>query len=125
MKGRAVRELIYIGDRQIAWRDAPDPVLQERTDAMVRPVAAATRDVDKKTIAGKSPVPPPFAIGHECVVEAVDVADGVTHVRPGDLVVVPWHVACGRCHDSLFAHCRTVPYPVSLPQIESSAAASA
>jgi threonine dehydrogenase-like Zn-dependent dehydrogenase len=108
-----MRELIYIGDRKVAWREAPDPALQERSDAIVRPVAATTCDVDKMIIAGKAPVPPPFAIGHECVGEVVDVADGVTHVQLGDLVVVPWHIACGRCdrcHDGLFAHCRTVPY---------------
>jgi hypothetical protein len=108
-----VRELIYIGDRKVAWREAPDPLLQEPTDAIVRPVAATTCDVDKMIIAGKSPVPPPFAVGHECVAEVVDVADGVTHVEPGDLVVVPWHIACGRCErcdTGLFAHCLTVPY---------------
>jgi threonine dehydrogenase-like Zn-dependent dehydrogenase len=108
-----VRELIYIGDRKVAWREAPDPVLQERTDAIVRPVAATTCDVDKMIIAGKSPVPPPFAIGHECVAEVVEVADDVTHVAPGDLVVVPWHIACGRCdrcNAGLYAHCLTAPY---------------
>jgi threonine dehydrogenase-like Zn-dependent dehydrogenase len=110
---RGVRELIYIGDRKVAWREAPDPLLQEPTDAIVRPVAATTCDVDKMIITGKSPVPPPFAIGHECVAEVVDVADGVTHVEPGDLVVVPWHIACGRCEGceaGLCAHCLTVPY---------------
>jgi threonine dehydrogenase-like Zn-dependent dehydrogenase len=92
---------------------APDPVVHERTDAIVRPVAATTCDVDKMIIVGKSPVPPPFAIGHECVAEVVEVADDVTHVAPGDLVVVPWHIACGRCDRckaGLYAHCLTVPY---------------
>jgi TetR/AcrR family transcriptional regulator, lmrAB and yxaGH operons repressor len=67
----------------------------------------------KMIIAGKSPVPPPFAIGHECVAEVVAVAHDVTHAVPGDLVVVPWHIACGRCERcqaGLFAHCMTVPY---------------
>ena len=108
-----MRELIYIGDRKVAWREAPDPLLQERTDAIVRPVAATTCDVDKMIIAGRAPAPPPFAIGHECVAEVVEVADDVTHVAPGDLVVVPWHIACGRCercNAGLFAHCLTVPY---------------
>lgn len=108
-----MRELIYSGDRRVEWREVADPVVEARTDAIVRPVAATTCDVDKMIIAGKSPVPPPFAIGHECVAEVVDVGDGVTHVQPGDLVVVPWHIACGRCDrcgDGLFAHCRTVPY---------------
>lgn len=108
-----MRELIYTGDRAAAWREAPDPSLREPTDAIVRPVAATTCDVDKMILAGRSPVPPPFAIGHECVAEVVDAGDGVTHVRPGDLVVVPWHVACGRCprcERGLFAHCAAVPY---------------
>lgn len=108
-----MRELTYIGDRKVAWREVPDPVLHERTDAIVRPVAATTCDVDKMIIAGKSPVPPPFAIGHECIAEVVDVGDGVTHVQPGDLVVVPWHIACGRCDrcaKGLHAHCTEVPY---------------
>ena len=108
-----MRELIYIGGRKLAWREAADPALQDRTDAIVRPVAATTCDVDKMIIAGRSPLPPPLAIGHECVAEVTDVGHGVTHVQPRDLVVVPWHIACGRCdrcHDGLFAHCRTVPY---------------
>jgi threonine dehydrogenase-like Zn-dependent dehydrogenase len=108
-----MRELTYVGDRKVAWNEVPDPVLKEPSDAIVRPVAATTCDVDKMILAGKSPVPPPFAIGHECVAEVVETGDGVQHVRAGDLVVVPWHIACGRCErcqKDLFAHCTSVPY---------------
>lgn len=113
MNHNMIRELTYVGDRKLEWREKTDPVLEARFDAIVRPVAATTCDVDKAIILGRSPVPPPFAIGHECVAEVVDAGEGVTHVQPGDLVVVPWHIACGRCdrcHAGLFAHCRTVPY---------------
>lgn len=108
-----MRELNYVGDRKVEWHEKPDPRLKDRRDAIVKPIAATTCDVDKQIIAGRAPVPPPFAIGHECVAEVVDVGEGVTHVQPGDLVVVPWHIACGRCDRcgaGLFAHCRTVPY---------------
>lgn len=90
-----------------------DPELESRSDAIVRPVAATTCDVDKAIISGRAPVPPPFAIGHGCVAEVVQTGAGITRVEPGDLVVVPWHIACGRCdrcHADLFAHCRKVPH---------------
>lgn len=108
-----MRELLYTGPREVEWRDAPDPVVRARTDAIVRPVAATTCDVDKMILTGRVPIPAPYALGHECVGEVVDTGDAVTHVAPGDLVVVPWHIACGRCdrcHRGLYAHCRSVPH---------------
>lgn len=107
-----MRELVYTGVRQVQWREAPDPVLQAATDAVVRPVAATTCDVDQAILTGRVPLEPPFTIGHECVAQVVDVGTGVTHAAPGDLVVVPWHIACGRCdrcQAGLYAHCRAVP----------------
>lgn len=108
-----MRELICVGERRVEWCEARDPELDSRFDAIVRPVAATTCDVDRAIILGRAPVPPPYAIGHECVAEVVESGAGVSHVQPGDLVVVPWHICCGRCdrcHAGLTAHCRTVPY---------------
>jgi S-(hydroxymethyl)mycothiol dehydrogenase len=41
----------------------------------------------------------PILLGHEAagIVEAV--GDGVTHIAPGDAVVVAWHVPCGTCRN--------------------------
>jgi alcohol dehydrogenase len=106
-----VRELTFVGRRKVEWRDIPDPRLQSPVDALVRPVAATTCDVDLVILLGRSPLPPPFAIGHECIAEVVEVGDAVTHVAAGDLVVVPWHISCGhcdRCTAGLSAHCRSV-----------------
>src|SRR4030095_8368865 len=108
-----MRERTYVGDRRVEWRERPDPRLETRFDAIVRPVAATTCDIDRAILLGRAPVPAPFAIGRECVAEVVEAGVGVTHVMPGDLVVVPWHIGCGRCdrcRAGLFAHCRTVPY---------------
>jgi threonine dehydrogenase-like Zn-dependent dehydrogenase len=106
-----MRELTYVARRSVEWREAPDPRLQSAGDAIVRPVAATTCDVDLVILLGRSPVPPPFAIGHECVAEVVQVGDDVTRVAAGDLVVVPWHISCGRCDRcaaGLHVHCRAV-----------------
>lgn len=111
-----MRELNVVGKGKVEWREKPDPRLEARTDTVVRPVAASTCDVDRFLLAGTFPLELPFAIGHECIGEVVDAGDAVTHVAPGDLVVVPWHIACGRCdrcRAGLTAHCRTVP-PMSM-----------
>jgi threonine dehydrogenase-like Zn-dependent dehydrogenase len=108
-----VRELTYADRRTVAWREAPDPVLRDGHDAVVAPVAATTCDVDSMILAGHSPIAPPFPIGHECVARVVSAGDQVTHLRPGDLVVVPWHISCGRCERcqaGLSAHCQSVPH---------------
>ena len=108
-----MRELTYVGDQKVEWQERPDPGIESRFDAIVKPVAATTCDLDRAIILGRAPVPAPFAIGHECVAQVVEAGAGVTHIESGDLVVVPWHIACGRCdrcHAGLFAHCRSVPY---------------
>lgn len=107
-----MRELTYAGKEKLTWRERPEPRLEAATDALVRPVAATTCDLDKLIIGGRVPLEPPFAIGHECIGEVVEAGDGVGQARPGELVVVPWHIACGRCdrcRAGLTAHCRTVP----------------
>jgi threonine dehydrogenase-like Zn-dependent dehydrogenase len=108
-----VRELTYVGRHRVEWREAPDAALASDEDAVVAPVAATTCDVDGEILAGRAPMPAPFAIGHECVARVVDVGDAVRGIAPGDLVVVPWAISCGtcdRCRAGLTAHCRTVPY---------------
>ncbi len=106
-----MRELTFVARRKVEWRETPDPHLQSSVDALVKPVAATTCDVDLVILIGRSRLPPPFAIGHECIAEVVETGDAVTHVGVGDLVVVPWHISCGhcdRCTAGLYAHCRTV-----------------
>jgi hypothetical protein len=50
-----MRELTYVGERAVEWRERPDPVLESRFDAIVRPVAATTCDVDKAILLGRAP----------------------------------------------------------------------
>jgi alcohol dehydrogenase len=108
-----MRELTYAARRTVEWREAPDPTPESDRDAIVAPVAATSCDVDSAILAGHGPIPPPFALGHECVARVTEVGDAITHVAPGDLVVVPWAISCGeceRCRAGLTAHCTAVPH---------------
>lgn len=92
-----MRELNFVEAGRLEWRDAPDPKLEGDREALVRPVAVATCDLDKLIVRGLAPVEGPFPFGHEGVAEVLDVGDSVKDTRPGDLVCVPFQIACGDC----------------------------
>jgi threonine dehydrogenase-like Zn-dependent dehydrogenase len=129
-----VRELQLIRAGRLAWHERDPPVLEDPGDAIVRPFVAgrcdgdtlplhrrvsrvlqagiALRVVDPVVgcICGTVPFQGPFAIGHECVAEVVQVGADVRRVRVGERVVVPWAVSCGscaRCRSGLTSKCST------------------
>jgi alcohol dehydrogenase len=92
-----VLQLTYTGPRDLQWREVTDARLSSDRAALVRPKAVATCDLDALIIDGSSPFAAPFALGHECVAEVLDVGDAVTSLEPGQLVSVPFQISCGSC----------------------------
>lgn len=92
-----MRQLTYVEGGAPEWREAEQPWLEGDGEALVRPVAVATCDLDLWIVRGRVPVGAPLPAGHEGVAEVTEVGDGVSRVRPGDLVSVPFQVACGEC----------------------------
>jgi alcohol dehydrogenase len=92
-----MQQLTYVAPGELGWRDAPAPSLDSDRAALVRPLAVATCDLDALIVAGGSPFEPPFALGHECVAEILDLGDGVDSFAPGQLVSVPYQISCGEC----------------------------
>lgn len=93
-----IRELIFIAPGKLEWRERPAPTIEHPEDAIVRPISATTCDLDRLIIRGEAPFKGPFAIGHECIAEVVEAGSGAPGIYPGQLVVVSWHISCGRCH---------------------------
>lgn len=101
---------------RFVWRSVPSPPLPGPDGALVHPIAVATCDLDRAVVLGHSPFPLPLHFGHECVAEVVQVGDQVTDFRPGQRVVVPFQISCGRCRHCQTGHtgsCVTVP-PLSM-----------
>jgi threonine dehydrogenase-like Zn-dependent dehydrogenase len=116
-----VRELHLIRAGRLAWRERDAPAIEDPGDAIVRPFVAGRCDGDTVPIhrpvsralqlgialraidpvvgciCGSVPFRGPFAIGHECVAQVVEVGADVTGLAVGQTVVVPWAVSCGRC----------------------------
>jgi len=53
---------------------------------------------DISAMRGILPQNAPAVLGHEGAGEVVEVGEGVTHVAPGDHVVICWVPPCGVCH---------------------------
>lgn len=106
-----MQQLTLVEPSRLEWADVDAPRRQEGRDALVRPLAVATCDLDAMIIAGTTPWRPPVAVGHECVAEVVEPADGGP--GRGALVSVPFQISCGecgRCRRGLTGNCETVPF---------------
>lgn len=64
----------------------------------VRLAAAGVCHSDLSLSDGTMRVPVPAVLGHEGAGTVVSVGPGVTHVAPGDGVVLNWAPSCGSCH---------------------------
>jgi threonine dehydrogenase-like Zn-dependent dehydrogenase len=84
-------------------------------DALVRPVAAATCDLDTMVNTGRFPLPLPYALGHEVVAGVLQTAPDVSIVRAGDLVAVPFQISCGTLRQRV-AHRQHQARPTLGPQ---------
>jgi alcohol dehydrogenase len=108
-----MEQLTYTAPQTLECREATRPSLESDLAAIVRPVAVATCDLDALIVAGASPFAPPFAIGHECVAEVVELGDAVSGLEPGALVSVPFQISCGECAACLAgrtSNCTTVEF---------------
>lgn len=106
-----MRQLVYVGPRRVEWIDAPEPSLSSASSAVVRPLVVSTCDMDAVALSGGIRFRPGTPLGHEGVGVVEAVADGVSHHRPGDVVIVPWQISCGvceRCKRGHDAYCSTV-----------------
>lgn len=103
--------LTYHGSNDVRVDDMPDPVLQDPDDIILKITATAICGSDLHLYRGKIPeVKEGDIFGHEFMGVVVDAGNGVTALKKGDRVVVPFVIACGDCFfcdKQLFAACET------------------
>lgn len=91
-----MRQLTFLAPGKFEWQETPAPKVSADTDAIVAPIAVARCDLDLYIAVGFVNYPGPFAFGHEAIARVVD-AGPAAGVAPGDVVVVPFQLSCGRC----------------------------
>ncbi|KQP04403.1 zinc-dependent alcohol dehydrogenase [Pseudorhodoferax sp. Leaf265] len=103
--------LTYQGSKNVRVEQVPDPAMEADDDLILRVTATAICGSDLHIYRGKIPMMKDGDIlGHEFMGVVEEVGAGVTEVRRGDRVVIPFVIACGQCfycNKALFAACET------------------
>ncbi|HEV7654720.1 MAG TPA: zinc-dependent alcohol dehydrogenase [Mycobacteriales bacterium] len=106
-----MRALTWQGKRDVRVETVPDPKIVEPTDAVVRITSTAICGSDLHLYEVLGPyLSPGDVLGHEPMGIVEEVGSEVTHIRPGDRVVVPFNISCGSCwmcSRGLYAQCET------------------
>jgi threonine dehydrogenase-like Zn-dependent dehydrogenase len=104
-----MKALTWHGKHDVRFETVPDPKIQEPGDAIVRITATAICGSDLHLYDGLMPTMESGDIlGHEPMGIVEEVGSGVTKLKKGDRVVVPFTIACGHCwfcENTLFSLC--------------------
>lgn len=93
-----MRALVFHGKQDVRVEQVPDPVLLNPRDAIIKITRTAICGSDLHLYNGVIPmVKPGDILGHEFMGEVVELGSGVTNLKLGDRVVVPFTIACGSC----------------------------
>jgi Zn-dependent alcohol dehydrogenase len=92
-----MRGIVYLGDGKAEVADDLELRGPGPTEVVIRTVAAGVCHSDLSVLDGTIPWPAPSVLGHEGAGVVEEVGAAVTHVRPGDHVVVATLASCGLC----------------------------
>lgn len=103
-KGSGVVEVIDTPYPEFELKDGPgvNPAnvgRQVRHGAILRTVATNICGSDQHMVRGRTTAPVGLVLGHEITGEVVEVGPDVEFVKVGDIVSVPFNIACGRCRN--------------------------
>jgi len=104
-----VKAVVWHGKEDVRVDNVPDPIVQEPTDAVIRVTSTAICGSDLHLYSKLSPLMREGdIIGHEPMGIVEEVGRDVTHIAPGDRVVIPFNISCGHCYfcdQHLYSQC--------------------
>ena len=106
-----MKAVVWHGKADVRVDDVADPRIEEPTDAVVRITATALCGSDLHLYTKMWPAMDEGDIlGHEPMGIVEEVGAAVTHIGPGDRVVIPFNISCGHCAQcgvGLHSQCET------------------
>jgi len=106
-----MKAVTWHGKRDVRVETVPDPTIQDPLDAIIRVTTTGLcgSDLHLYEVLG------PFMgqgdiLGHEPMGIVEEVGPGITNLKPGDRVVIPFNIACGHCfmcEQGLQSQCET------------------
>ena len=104
------RGVVYAGPRKVEIRNLDYPKLVDprgnKCDhgVILKLITTNICGSDQHIYRGRFPAPEGMVLGHENTGEVIEVGRDVVFIKKGDLVSVPFNVACGRCRNCREQH---------------------
>lgn len=93
-----MRAVTWQAKGRMSVEDVPDPRIEQPDDVVIRVTSSGLCGSDLHLYDPLAPfMAPGDVVGHEAIGVVEEVGAGVATLRPGDRVVVPFNVSCGRC----------------------------
>jgi len=93
-----MKAICWHGTNDVRVDNVPDPVIADPGDAIIRVTSTAICGSDLHLLDGFMPtMQAGDVLGHEPMGIVEEVGKGVTKLKKGDRVVVPFTISCGRC----------------------------
>src|SRR5690349_6997446 len=106
-----MRAVTWQGTEDVRVDNVPDPRIEQPTDAIVRLTSTAICGSDLHLYDVLGPyLDEGDILGHEPMGIVEEVGSEVTHIEPGDRVVIPFNISCGNCwmcERQRYAQCET------------------
>ena len=105
-----MKALVFHRPGKVSVDNVPDPAIEAPEDVILRVTATAICGSDLHIYNGFIPQKEDMVLGHEFMGIVEDAGSGVTNLRKGDRVIVPFPIACGGCffcQHGLPGHCET------------------
>ncbi|HEY2195991.1 MAG TPA: glutathione-independent formaldehyde dehydrogenase [Actinomycetospora sp.] len=96
-----MKAVVYKDAHSVAVEEVDDPRLEAPTDALVRITTTAICGSDLHMYEGRTVAETGIVFGHENMGIVEEVGSGVTRIREGDRVSLPFNVGCGFCRNCL------------------------
>jgi threonine dehydrogenase-like Zn-dependent dehydrogenase len=106
-----MKAVTFHGKRDVRVDQVPDPKIEKPTDAIVRVTSSGICGSDLHLYEVLGPfIDEGDILGHEPMGIVEEVGSEVTHIAPGDRVVIPFNISCGHCFmcgQGLYSQCET------------------
>ncbi|HEY7390667.1 MAG TPA: formaldehyde dehydrogenase, glutathione-independent [Bryobacteraceae bacterium] len=99
------RGVVYLGPGKVEVQSIDYPKLQspagKKLDhaVILKIVSTNICGSDQHMVRGRTTAPPGLVLGHEITGEIIERGSDVEYLNVGDLVTVPFNIACGRCRN--------------------------
>ncbi|MGI4895117.1 MAG: alcohol dehydrogenase catalytic domain-containing protein [Janthinobacterium lividum] len=90
-----MKAVVYQGTKKVSVEEVPDARVENPTDAVVRITTTNICGSDLHMYEGRTSVEKGKILGHENMGVVETVGAGVSRVKVGDRVSVPFNIACG------------------------------